>query len=89
MANEDNKAPQAGNDTKPKAAEAKAVSGEAAAKLARQNELTEFWGIGQPTGNLTRDSIISSEEARQFLAGKSREEAQKLAVKRGLEMIPE
>lgn len=84
MANEDNKSPQASNEAKPKA-----VSAEAAAKLARQNELAEFWGIGQPTGNLTRDSIITSEEARLMIAGKSKDDAQRLAVKRGLEMIPE
>jgi hypothetical protein len=61
----------------------------AAAKLARQEELTKQWGLDGKTTNLTRDSIIGSARAKLIEQGKSEEEATKLAVKRGFEMIPE
>jgi len=61
----------------------------AAAKLARQEELTAQWGLDGKTTNLTRDSIIGTTRAKLIEQGKSEEEATKLAVKRGFEMIPE
>jgi len=90
MANEDKTvATQSKPDTDkgPKPVDANAVN--AATKLARQEELTKQWGLDGKTTNLTRDSIIGTTRAKLIEAGKSEEEATKLAVKRGFEMIPE
>jgi hypothetical protein len=84
MANENEKSGTQNNDKSPKT-----VDPAAATKLARQEELTKQWGLDGKTTNLTRDSIIGTTRAKLIEAGKSEEEATKLAVKRGFEMIPE
>lgn len=65
-----------------------AVSVEDAAKRARQDELTALWGVGKPTGNLTRDSIVETARGKHIAAGKTPEEAHKLALELGFTMIP-
>ncbi len=65
------------------------VDAAAEAKRTRQDEFTKQWGLDGTTKNLTRDSVIGNEKARLVGLGKSNEEATKLAVQRGFEMIPE
>jgi hypothetical protein len=43
--------------------------------------------IGESSGNLTRDSIIEFQRGKHVEQGKDEAEAQRLAVKRGYEMI--
>jgi hypothetical protein len=88
MANENEK-PVAQNKPIASVESSKPVDSSAAAKLARQEELTKQWGLDGKTTNLTRDSIIGTTRAKLIEQGKSEEEATKLAVKRGFEMIPE
>lgn len=59
-----------------------------AAKVAPKLEIPVL-AIGEPSGNLTRDSIIEFQRAKLIEQGRSEEDAHKLAVKRGYEMIRE
>lgn len=52
-------------------------------------EVPREFKIGESTGNITRDSIIDMQRAKFVESGKDEAEAQKLAVKRGFEMIKE
>lgn len=82
MADDKNTKPADDKNTKP---QAPVVVADESAKRAPRAELA----IGQSSGNLTRDSIIETARGKLVADGKTEEEAQKLAVKRGFEMIPE